>query len=77
MTLNNIIELNELKDEIEKLDKKNQIHIMHLLHKYNIQINFNINGGFVNLSLVNDDVITVIKDYLNELKIPETSVSIN
>ena len=63
-----IKELDKLKDEIEQLNKKEQIHILHLLHKNNVVISYNRSGSFVNLTLVNDNVITEIKEYISSLE---------
>ena len=58
-------EIEKLRDEIEVLEKKYQLHILHLLDKNGVHISYNKNGAFVNFSLLKNDVYITLKDYLN------------
>jgi hypothetical protein len=61
----NIEELKSIKDKIENLTKSYQIEIGRLLKKHNILLNENNNGVFINLSTVDANIITELKDFLN------------
>jgi hypothetical protein len=55
-----------LKETIEELPKFNQVEILRILKKDpDIRINENKNGIFVNLSLVNEERIKDIRNYVD------------
>ena len=58
------IQLNLLKDEIEKLEKFHQIQILEILVENKASFTENRNGIFVNLIKVNKSVIQKIREYL-------------
>ena len=60
----NVEDLKDLKDKIELLSKSYQIEIGRLLKKNNIIINENKNGVFINLSSVEQNIITELKNFL-------------
>tara|TARA_B100000035_G_scaffold32821_2_gene24949 strand:- start:3619 stop:3921 length:303 start_codon:yes stop_codon:yes gene_type:complete len=61
----NVEKLKDLKDKIELLSKSYQIEIGRLLKKNNININENKNGVFINLSSVDETIITELENFLN------------
>ncbi len=61
----NVEDLKDLKDKIELLSKSYQIEIGRLLKKNNIIINENKNGVFINLSSVEQNIITELKNFLD------------
>ena len=66
----NIEELNLIKTNIEKMDKKNHIQILKLLKKYpTITLNENNNGTFINLTELNDNIIKEIQKYIKYIEI--------
>ena len=55
-----------LKETIEDLPKFNQVEILRILNKDpDVRINENKNGIFVNLSLVNEERIKEIRNYVD------------
>jgi len=53
-----------LRDDIEKMDKIHQLHILRILRRDNIGYTENANGIFINMSVLPDKVLLEIKDYL-------------
>jgi signal-transduction protein with cAMP-binding, CBS, and nucleotidyltransferase domain len=59
-----------LKEKIEKLNKFHQIEITRILNTHdNITLNENKNGIFVNLSIIEKNIIEEIKEYLEYVNI--------
>lgn len=56
--------LMSLKDGIENMPIVHQIEILRILHSKNTQINENKNGVFVNISKLNNDILTQLYDYM-------------
>jgi len=60
-----LMSLQSLKEIIEELPKFNQVEILKILKKSsNVTINENKNGIFVNLSLIDEEVIQEIRQYV-------------
>jgi predicted butyrate kinase (DUF1464 family) len=68
-------DLNEIKKCIESMEKYHQIEILRILSTNKIKINENRSGVFVNLSLLNEDVLKKIKEYISYVK--EQTCSLN
>lgn len=68
----NIIELNTIKEEIDKMVKINQVEILRILKK-NSKINLNENnyGVHVNLSDLPYSTIEELKNYINYVNTQE------
>ena len=58
------IQLNLLKDEIEKLEKFHQIQILEILVENKVSFTENRNGIFINLIKIDKNVIQKIREYL-------------
>ena len=58
------IQLNLLKDEIEKLEKFHQIQILEILVENKVSFTENRNGVFINMIKIRSEVILKIKEYL-------------
>ncbi len=56
--------LMSLKDGIENMPVVHQIEILRILHSKNTQINENKNGVFVNISRLNNDILTQLYNYM-------------
>ena len=63
--VNEIIDKNTLKKQIELFDKEKQVHVLRILKDNNVQFTENKNGIFVNMSEVSDIVIQKIKNYVD------------
>jgi DNA repair ATPase RecN len=57
-------EIKSLKNDIEKLNKKEHIGIMRIFKKYDVEYSENKNGIFINLSKVNTSVLEEIKKHV-------------
>lgn len=63
-------ELILLKEKIEKLNKFHQIEITRILNNHdNVTLNENKNGIFINLSVIDQNIIEEIKEYLEYVNI--------
>ena len=60
----NIEDIKDLKDKIELLSKSQQIDVGRILKKHNVALDENKNGVFVNLSLIDDNILCELKKYL-------------
>ena len=65
--------LKKLKKSIEKLKKHQQIKIMEIFIKKNIQFTENKNGIFINLNKIPIEILNDIKKYLEYINIQEES----
>jgi len=71
-----IEKLEQLRQQIESLEKFHQTEILKILHeKVDKEVlNENNNGTFVNLSSLNDDIIYDLEIYLNYVNKQETQL---
>ena len=53
-----------LRDDIEKMERIHQQRIFDILKKSNIDFTKNNNGVFINMSLLNKEIIDEIKNYI-------------
>ena len=67
--------LEKLKNLIESLDKSHHIEIAIILKSYNIALNENNNGIFVNLTSISRDIIDKIVEYTEFVKKQEIFVN--
>lgn len=61
-------DLEQLKNDIERLSKSKHIELLRILKENNISYSENNNGVFFNLSDLSPNVIQKIYDYTNYLK---------
>lgn len=74
------MDVKEIKDQIELMDKQHQIEVLRILNNNkNIILNENSNGVFVNLTELDDKIIKKLTDYIsyvttqtNNIKMIET-----
>ena len=57
-------DLKQLKDRIEVLNQHHQIQILKIMTQCSVDLTENKNGSFINLTNVDDVVISKITDYL-------------
>ncbi len=60
-----LTDLKQLKDHIEGLNQHHQIQILKIITQCNVGFTENKNGSFINLTNVDDAVISKITDYLS------------
>ena len=71
----NILELNMIRDSIEKMTKPNQIEVLRILHKHpDITLNENNYGVHVNLTELDCNLIMELKNYINYINTQENNL---
>ena len=68
----NIEKLNEIKEDIEKMDKNSHLEVFNILENEHIPYNKNMNGIFINLSIVDKDIIQKLEDFIDYKKKQKT-----
>ena len=63
--MTNIEYLKQLKNIIEEFSKSQQLDILKLLTKHQVNISENSNGSFVNLSDIDNKIIIEIQEYID------------
>ena len=58
-------DLKQIKDRVEALNQLHQIQILKIMTQHNVDLTENKNGSFINLTNVDDVVISKITDYLS------------
>ena len=58
----------EIKNEIEKMNKSQQIEVYRIIKMNNIDYNENKNGIFINLTNLNNNIIKELEKYINFIK---------
>jgi len=71
------IGLNYLRENIEKMNKFNQLEVLRILKNRNIHLNENKNGVLVNLTEVNNEIIQELETYVNYVNTQERNLSEN
>jgi hypothetical protein len=71
----NILELNMIRDSIEKMTKPNQIEVLRILHKHpEIILNENNYGVHINLTELDSNLIMELKNYINYINTQENNL---
>ncbi len=68
------MDLNSIKLKVEDMDKLNQVEILRILKNNNLQINENKNGIFINLSTLDEKIITDISKYITYYENQENKI---
>ena len=71
------IDLTHLRENIEKMNKFNQIEVLRILNNRNIHLNENKYGVHVNLSDVNKEIVNELYSYVNYVNAQERNLSEN
>lgn len=68
-------DLKEIKDSIESMDKYYQVEVLKILKAYpNVDLNENSNGTFINLTILDDNVISNLKKYIKYVHQQQTNL---
>ena len=57
--------LTSIRDQIEKMDKIHQLHVLKIFKKYDIDFTENSNGIFVNMTILSEAIINEITSYIS------------
>ena len=69
-----VADLKQMKERVEALNQHHQIQILKIMTQCNVGMTENKNGSFVNLTNVDDAVISKIIDYLSYVDEQETQL---
>jgi len=69
--MTDINNLKQLRDQIENMDKIHQIHIFKILKKNQIEYTENTNGVFINMTLLNDNTLIHIKEFITYVNLQQ------
>lgn len=69
-----VADLKQIKDRVEALNQHHQIQILKIITHHNVDLTENKNGSFVNLTNVDDAIISKITDYLSYVDEQETQL---
>jgi len=69
------MDIEMLKQKIEKMSKQQQIEILRILKNKNSKLNENKSGIYINLSFLHDDTINEIRDYVQYIQNQEENLS--
>ena len=72
--MDKVKQLTELKNQVESLDKHHQIEILKILSKNMCKINENKSGVFVNMTFLDEKILSEIHDYLKYMKEQEENL---
>ena len=67
--------LSNLRNEINKLEKRQHVEILRLLTKHKVHYSENRNGIFVNMILLGEDVIGELNSYIKYIKKQEKQLN--
>lgn len=59
------VDLKQIKDRVEALNQHHQIQILKIMTQHSVDLTENKNGSFINLTNVDEAIITKILDYLS------------
>jgi hypothetical protein len=67
--------LSNLRNEINKLEKRQHVEILRLLTKNKVHYSENRNGIFVNMILLDEDIISELDSYIKYIKKQEKQLN--
>ena len=70
-----LADLKQMKDRVEALNQHHQIQILKIITQDNVGMTENKNGSFINLTNVDDAVISKINNYLSYVDEQETQLN--
>lgn len=69
--------LTQLKDNIEKMQKVNQVEVLRILKKQNAKLNENKSGILVNLTFLQKDTLNELCNYVKYVQEQEKMISMD
>ena len=69
--MNDSINLENLRNSIEKLDKVHHVNILKILNKNEVNYSENNNGIFINLTKIDEITLSDINNYVKYVKLQE------
>lgn len=68
-------DLLNIRDEVEKMEKIHQVNILKIFKKHNIDFTENSNGIFVNMTILNADILEEIKSYISYVNLQQKQLN--
>ena len=68
-------DLLKIRDEVEKMEKIHQVNILKIFKKHNIDFTENSNGIFVNMTILNADILEEIKSYISYVNLQQKQLN--
>lgn len=65
----------KIRDQVEKMEKIHQINILKIFKKYNIDFTENSNGIFVNMTILNTDILEEISSYISYVNLQQKQLN--
>ena len=65
----------KIRDQVEKMEKIHQINILKIFKKYNIDFTENSNGIFVNMTILNTDILEEIGSYISYVNLQQKQLN--
>ena len=65
----------KIRDQVEKMEKIHQINILKIFKKYNIDFTENSNGIFVNMTILNKDILEEITSYISYVNLQQKQLN--
>ncbi len=69
-TMNNTA-LTTLRDQIEGMEHIHQLRVLEIIRKGNMDYTENANGIFINMSLLNTEIVNEIQNYIKYIKLQQ------
>ena len=68
-------DLFKIRDEVEKIEKIHQVNILKIFKKYNIEFTENSNGIFINMTILNDDILEELNSYISYVNLQQKQLN--
>jgi hypothetical protein len=68
-------ELLKIRDQVEKMEKIHQINILKIFKKHNIDFTENSNGIFINMTILNSDILEEINSYISYVNLQQKQLN--
>ena len=67
--------LTSIRDQIEKMDKIHQLHVLKIFKKYDIDFTENSNVIFVNMTILSEAIINEITSYISYVNLQQKQLN--
>lgn len=64
-----------LRDNIQNMEKIHQLQILEICNNRHVQFTENSNGIFINMTLLNDSILTDISEYMNYIRLQQKQLA--
>ena len=68
-------DLISIRDQVEKMEKIHQLHVLKIFKKHDIEFTENSNGIFVNMTILSKDIIDEITSYISYVNLQQKQLN--